>query len=132
MRAFLTAARIFIPKLTFECVGAAPAGVRAQAVDADGSLVDDFRIAHLRHVLLARSAPSSRSNLVACDSRACGRTAVSVWWLHALSDCMACTVKRLANCIRILVTRIIRLHDLHCQKYVQQVDLGNARRYGDL
>jgi L-2-hydroxyglutarate oxidase LhgO len=36
----------------------APAGVRAQAVDADGALVDDFRISHLGPVTAVRNAPS--------------------------------------------------------------------------
>ena len=39
----------------------APAGVRAQAVDADGSLVDDFRIGRagdLGQILTVRNAPS--------------------------------------------------------------------------
>jgi L-2-hydroxyglutarate oxidase LhgO len=32
--------------------------VRAQAVDRDGSLVDDFRISRLDNVLAVRNAPS--------------------------------------------------------------------------
>jgi L-2-hydroxyglutarate oxidase LhgO len=36
----------------------APAGVRAQAVDADGSLVDDFVISELGRVISLRNAPS--------------------------------------------------------------------------
>jgi L-2-hydroxyglutarate oxidase LhgO len=36
----------------------APAGVRAQAVDADGTLVDDFRISRLGPVTAIRNAPS--------------------------------------------------------------------------
>ena len=36
----------------------APAGVRAQAVDPDGSLVDDFRINRLGPVTAVRNAPS--------------------------------------------------------------------------
>ena len=36
----------------------APAGVRAQAVDPDGSLVDDFRIHHVGPVTAIRNAPS--------------------------------------------------------------------------
>ena len=36
----------------------APAGVRAQAVDRDGSLVDDFRISVTDHVVWVRNAPS--------------------------------------------------------------------------
>ena len=36
----------------------AQSGVRAQAVDRDGSLVDDFRISRLGNVLAVRNAPS--------------------------------------------------------------------------
>ena len=36
----------------------APAGVRAQALEADGSLVDDFRINPLGPVTAVRNAPS--------------------------------------------------------------------------
>jgi L-2-hydroxyglutarate oxidase LhgO len=36
----------------------APAGVRAQAVDPDGSLVDDFRIHRIGPVTTVRNAPS--------------------------------------------------------------------------
>jgi L-2-hydroxyglutarate oxidase LhgO len=57
-RAFVAEARSFIPELGVRDVTAAPAGVRAQAVDADGSLVDDFRISRLGSVVLVRNAPS--------------------------------------------------------------------------
>jgi L-2-hydroxyglutarate oxidase LhgO len=57
-RAFLREARRFVPALRPEDVTAAPAGVRAQAVDPDGSLVDDFRIARLGGVVAVRNAPS--------------------------------------------------------------------------
>ena len=36
----------------------APAGVRAQALDPDGSLVDDFRIHRIGAVTAVRNAPS--------------------------------------------------------------------------
>ena len=36
----------------------APAGVRAQALDPDGSLVDDFRINRIGPVTAVRNAPS--------------------------------------------------------------------------
>jgi L-2-hydroxyglutarate oxidase LhgO len=56
--AFLVEARRFVPALRAEDVVRAPAGVRAQAVDADGSLVDDFRINQLGGVVTVRNAPS--------------------------------------------------------------------------
>ncbi|WP_433252905.1 L-2-hydroxyglutarate oxidase [Actinomadura nitritigenes] len=57
-RAFVAQARGFVPELTADDVAAAPAGVRAQAVDADGSLVDDFRIGRVGPVVTVRNAPS--------------------------------------------------------------------------
>lgn len=57
-RAFVAQARGFVPELTADDVIAAPAGVRAQAVDADGSLVDDFRIGRVGPVVTVRNAPS--------------------------------------------------------------------------
>lgn len=57
-RAFTEAARAYVPELTPADLVAAPAGVRAQAVDRDGSLVDDFRISSLGPVTAVRNAPS--------------------------------------------------------------------------
>ena len=57
-RAFLAAARAFVPALDDADVEPAPAGVRAQAVDRDGTLVDDFRIHRLGPVVTVRNAPS--------------------------------------------------------------------------
>jgi L-2-hydroxyglutarate oxidase LhgO len=57
-RAFVREAQTFVPSLRFDEVEPAPAGVRAQAIDPDGSLVDDFRINHLGPVVAIRNAPS--------------------------------------------------------------------------
>jgi L-2-hydroxyglutarate oxidase LhgO len=57
-RHYLRFARKYVPELTTDDVVRAPAGVRAQAVDRDGSLVDDFRISRLDNVLAVRNAPS--------------------------------------------------------------------------
>ena len=57
-RAFVALAREYVPSLTVEDVVPAPAGVRAQAVDRDGSLVDDFRIGRIGPVVTVRNAPS--------------------------------------------------------------------------
>jgi L-2-hydroxyglutarate oxidase LhgO len=43
-RAFVAAARRYRSELSVEDVLPGPSGIRAQALDADGSLVDDFRI----------------------------------------------------------------------------------------
>ena len=57
-RAFLRQAQTFVPELTVDAVQSAPAGVRAQAIDEDGSLVDDFRITTRDDIVLVRNAPS--------------------------------------------------------------------------
>jgi L-2-hydroxyglutarate oxidase LhgO len=57
-RSYLAEARTYLPWLTMADVVQAPAGVRAQAVDADGSLVDDFRISRVGPVISIRNAPS--------------------------------------------------------------------------
>ncbi len=57
-RAFIASARDFIPALTAADVEPAHAGVRAQALDPDGSLVDDFRITRVGGLVLVRNAPS--------------------------------------------------------------------------
>jgi L-2-hydroxyglutarate oxidase LhgO len=57
-RAYVTEARTYLPELAPSDVVRAPAGVRAQAVDPDGSLVDDFRISHFGAVTAVRNAPS--------------------------------------------------------------------------
>jgi L-2-hydroxyglutarate oxidase LhgO len=55
---FLAAAREFVPALADDDVQKAPAGVRAQAVERDGTLLDDFRINRLGPVVTVRNAPS--------------------------------------------------------------------------
>jgi L-2-hydroxyglutarate oxidase LhgO len=57
-RAFLAEARTYLPWLGPGDVMPAPSGVRAQAVDPDGSLVDDFRIRRVGPVTTVRNAPS--------------------------------------------------------------------------
>lgn len=57
-RAFTQAARAYVPDLAPDDLVRAPAGVRAQAVDRDGGLVDDFRISFLGPVTAVRNAPS--------------------------------------------------------------------------
>jgi (S)-2-hydroxyglutarate dehydrogenase len=57
-RSYLAEARSYLPWLEPGDVMPAPAGVRAQAVDPDGSLVDDFRINRIGPVTTVRNAPS--------------------------------------------------------------------------
>jgi L-2-hydroxyglutarate oxidase LhgO len=57
-RAFTAAAARYVPALTRADLVPAPAGVRAQALDERGTLVDDFRISELGPVVAVRNAPS--------------------------------------------------------------------------
>jgi L-2-hydroxyglutarate oxidase len=57
-RAYLKAARRYVPAIGVADVIRAGSGVRAQALDRDGSLVDDFRIHRLGRVTAVRNAPS--------------------------------------------------------------------------
>ena len=68
-RRFVAGAREYLPALSAANVVPAPAGVRAQAVDRDGSLVDDFRISVTGAVLSVRNAPSpaATSSLAIAD-----------------------------------------------------------------
>ncbi|MEE2886935.1 MAG: L-2-hydroxyglutarate oxidase, partial [Planctomycetota bacterium] len=57
-RAFVRALQRLVPDLRADYLEPAPAGVRAQAVGADGSLVDDFLIEESNRVLHVCNAPS--------------------------------------------------------------------------
>jgi L-2-hydroxyglutarate oxidase LhgO len=57
-RAFTAAAQRYVPELTVGDLVPAEAGIRAQAVEQDGSLVDDFRITQNGAVIAVRNAPS--------------------------------------------------------------------------
>jgi L-2-hydroxyglutarate oxidase LhgO len=57
-RAFVARAATYVPELRAGDVVRAGAGVRAQALDADGSMVDDFRIHRVGPVVTVRNAPS--------------------------------------------------------------------------
>lgn len=58
MRTYLKAARAYVPEIELADVRRGGAGVRAQAVDRDGSLVDDFRIDIDDGITVVRNAPS--------------------------------------------------------------------------
>ena len=56
--AFAAEARRYVPDVSADDLVPAAAGVRAQALDPDGSLVDDFRISRVGPVTAVRNAPS--------------------------------------------------------------------------
>ncbi|HEX6117582.1 MAG TPA: L-2-hydroxyglutarate oxidase [Solirubrobacterales bacterium] len=57
-RAFVAGLRRYVPELSAADVVAGPAGVRAQALARDGTLVDDFVISETERALHVRNAPS--------------------------------------------------------------------------
>jgi L-2-hydroxyglutarate oxidase len=57
-RAFAAELRRMVPELNAADLIPAEAGVRAQAVDRDGSLLDDFRIERVRGMVHVLNAPS--------------------------------------------------------------------------
>jgi L-2-hydroxyglutarate oxidase LhgO len=57
-REFVRQARRYVPSLDPDHVVRAPAGVRAQAIDRNGAMVDDFRIGISDRVVWVRNAPS--------------------------------------------------------------------------
>lgn len=58
MRAYLRDAQRYVPDIGIDDVVRGHSGIRAQAVDRDGSLVDDFRIHQEDGVTSLRNAPS--------------------------------------------------------------------------
>jgi L-2-hydroxyglutarate oxidase LhgO len=68
-RAFLASLQAYIPSLEMTDLLPGPSGVRAQALAADGTLVDDFVIDTARGVFHVRNAPSP----AATSSLAIGR-----------------------------------------------------------
>jgi (S)-2-hydroxyglutarate dehydrogenase len=68
-RAFIRDAATYVPALRLTDVVRAPAGVRAQALDRDGALVDDFRLEVDGPVAWVRNAPSpaATSSLAIAD-----------------------------------------------------------------
>jgi L-2-hydroxyglutarate oxidase len=56
--AFVGELRRYLPELRADQVTFGPSGVRAQALDPDGTLVDDFRLGGSDRVLHVRNAPS--------------------------------------------------------------------------
>jgi L-2-hydroxyglutarate oxidase len=57
-RAFVSALRRYVPELETADVLPGPSGIRAQALDRDGRLVDDFVVHRTERALHVRNAPS--------------------------------------------------------------------------
>jgi L-2-hydroxyglutarate oxidase LhgO len=57
-RAFVTALQVLVPELTIEDVKSGGAGVRAQAMDSKGNLLDDFSFIETPNAIHVLNAPS--------------------------------------------------------------------------
>jgi L-2-hydroxyglutarate oxidase len=57
-RAFVKAVQELVPSVGYDDLERHGAGVRAQAVEEDGTLVDDFRILEAEHMIHVLNAPS--------------------------------------------------------------------------
>jgi L-2-hydroxyglutarate oxidase LhgO len=57
-KAFMKDAKSYVPGVGVSDVVRGGAGVRAQALDPDGTLVDDFRIHQVGRITAVRNAPS--------------------------------------------------------------------------
>jgi L-2-hydroxyglutarate oxidase len=57
-RAYMSNAQKYVPEIGAPDVVRYAAGVRAQAIERDGTLVDDFRITHCEGITSVRNAPS--------------------------------------------------------------------------
>jgi (S)-2-hydroxyglutarate dehydrogenase len=57
-KAFVSALQKLIPEITIDDIEAGGAGVRAQALDKNGKLVDDFRIVETKKMVHVLNAPS--------------------------------------------------------------------------
>jgi L-2-hydroxyglutarate oxidase LhgO len=83
-RLFVKRAQRYVPQLEVSDVVPAHAGVRAQALDRDGGLVDDFRIHHLGSVTAVRNAPSpAATSSLAIAEHVVAQVAAHVGTTHA-------------------------------------------------
>jgi len=76
---YLGRARKYVPEVGTDDVVPAPSGVRAQAVDRDGSLVDDFRINHIGAVTAVRNAPSPAATAALAIAEFIGERLMAAW-----------------------------------------------------
>ena len=75
-RAFAAQLRRYVPELRSDQLVFGPSGVRAQAIDPDGTLVDDFRFGGNRHVLHVRNAPSPAATACLAIGQELAETAI--------------------------------------------------------
>jgi len=76
-RLFHRSLRRYLPELRLDQLVPGPSGVRAQAVDPDGVLVDDFRLGGSDRILQVRNAPSPAATASLAIGRQLAETAIS-------------------------------------------------------
>jgi L-2-hydroxyglutarate oxidase LhgO len=75
--AFTAQLRRYVPEIRAKDLIFGPSGVRAQAIDADGNLVEDFSIGEGPHVLHVRNAPSPAATASLAIGREIAEMAIS-------------------------------------------------------
>jgi L-2-hydroxyglutarate oxidase LhgO len=75
--AFVASCRRYVPELRAGDLVFGPSGVRAQALDPDGTLVDDFRLGGEDGILHVRNAPSPAATASLAIGRELAETAIS-------------------------------------------------------
>jgi (S)-2-hydroxyglutarate dehydrogenase len=78
-RAYAAQARRFLPELRSSDLISGPAGIRAQAIARDGTLVDDFLFAESPRVLHVRNAPSPGATSALAIAEHIGTRALSIF-----------------------------------------------------
>jgi L-2-hydroxyglutarate oxidase LhgO len=76
-RSFLASVRSYVPDIQARHLVFGPSGVRAQALDPDGTLVDDFRLGGAGSVLHVRNAPSPGATASLAIGRELAGTAIA-------------------------------------------------------
>jgi L-2-hydroxyglutarate oxidase len=82
-RAFLKALQRLLPALTLDDLQPGGAGVRAQAMESSGALVDDFRIVENERMIHVLNAPSPAATASISIGRYIAGTAAKSWNLPA-------------------------------------------------
>ena len=80
-QAFLKALRRLLPALTLDDLQPGGAGVRAQAMEPSGALVDDFRIIEKERMIHVLNAPSPAATASISIGKYIAKTAAASWKL---------------------------------------------------
>ena len=93
-RAFVRELQRYLPELQGDQLMFGPSGVRAQALDRDGQLVDDFSLGGSRRVLHVRNAPSPAATASLAIGRVLVETAIERFGLARRPSPTTATEKR--------------------------------------